>query len=183
MKGRNKMENLIRVDFGTNRVEKTRYEWTNKLIQQQINSLDTIDNNDSFIAYLLRTGFQGYDNYELEELIDEIYDTLGHEYDIENKGTLYEIQPDDLEPIEFTHFDQWFCDEKEDGTQEQYATRANEILKAWEQTLNIKLPRPNFLKDGLSLGFEIVCEAIVNAGFSVYNGDEFIEIYSEGVTQ
>ena len=92
---------------------------------------------------------------------------------------LYEIQPDDLEPIEFTHFDQWFCDEKEDGTQEQYATRANEILKAWEQTLNIKLPRPNFAKDGLSLGFEIVCEAIVNAGFSVYNGDEFIEIYNK----
>jgi hypothetical protein len=92
-------------------------------------------------------------------------------------ATLYDIQPD-FEPIEFTHFDTWFCDEKEDGTQEQYAALANEVLATWEQTLNIKLPRPNFAKDGLSLGFEVVCEAIVEAGYSVYNGDEFIEIYS-----
>jgi hypothetical protein len=77
------MENLIRVDFGTNRVEKTRYEWTNELIQQQINSLDTIDNNDSFIAYLLRTGFKGYDNLEEDELVEQIGYDLSEIYDIE----------------------------------------------------------------------------------------------------
>jgi hypothetical protein len=82
------MENLIRVDFGTNRVEKTREEWTNELIQQQIDSLDSMDNNDHFITYLLKRGFKGYDNYELEELIDEIYDTLSHNYDLEEDSCI-----------------------------------------------------------------------------------------------
>jgi hypothetical protein len=97
-------------------------------------------------------------------------------------ATFYEIQPD-FEPIEYTHFDQWFCDEDEDGTQEQYAAVAYEVLEAWEKSLGIELPTPDFLKDGLDMAFQVVCEAIVEAGYSVYYGDEFIEIYNEEVTK
>jgi hypothetical protein len=103
-------------------------------------------------------------------------------------ATLYEIEPDNLKIIDYTHFDCWFEKDEEDDedldeTLEQYASVANEVIAVWEQSLNIKLPRPNFLKDGISLGFEVVCEAIVNAGYSVYHGDEFIEIYAKEVTQ
>jgi bifunctional pyridoxal-dependent enzyme with beta-cystathionase and maltose regulon repressor activities len=77
------MENLIRVDFGTNRVESTREEWIQELIHIQIESLDSIDNNDSMIAHLLKKGFIGYANMSDEQLIDEIYDWLAHQYDIE----------------------------------------------------------------------------------------------------
>ena len=92
-------------------------------------------------------------------------------------ATFYEIQPD-FEPIEYTHFAAWFCDEDEDGTPEDYANKAYEILEVWEKSLGIELPTPDFLKDGLDMAFQVVCEAIVEAGYSVYNGDEFIEIYS-----
>ena len=77
------MENLIRVDFGTNRVENTREEWIQELIQTQIESLDSMDNNDSMIFYLLKNGFIGYANMTNDELSDEIYDWLEHKYDIE----------------------------------------------------------------------------------------------------
>jgi len=77
------MENLIRVDFGTNRVENTREEWIQELIQTQIESLDSMDNNDSMIFYLLNNGFVGYKNMSDIALIDEVYDTLAHRYDIE----------------------------------------------------------------------------------------------------
>jgi len=90
----------------------------------------------------------------------------------------YEVQLE-LEPIEFTYFDQWFCDENEDATQEQYADKAYEILEVWEKSLGIELPSPDFLKDGLDIGFQVVCEAIVENGYSVFFSDECIEIYSK----
>ena len=77
------MENLIRIDFGTNRVERTREEWIQELIQIQIESLDSMDNNDSMIAHLLRYGFTGYANMTDGRLSVEIYDWLAHQYDIE----------------------------------------------------------------------------------------------------
>jgi hypothetical protein len=76
---------LIRIDFGTNRVEKTREQWTLKLIQREIESLDSMDNNDHFITHLLKRGFKGYDNFELEELIEEIQDALCDKYDIDEE--------------------------------------------------------------------------------------------------
>jgi hypothetical protein len=80
------MENLIRVDFGTNRVEKTRKEWIDELIEYELDCLDTIDNNDATITYLLNNGFTGYKNMSDIALIDEVCETLAHRYDIEENS-------------------------------------------------------------------------------------------------
>ena len=77
------MEKLIRVDFESNRVERTREEWIKELIEYEIDCLDCVDNNDATLTYLLRYGFVGYDNMTDGRLSVEIYDTLGHNYHIE----------------------------------------------------------------------------------------------------
>jgi hypothetical protein len=77
------MEKLLRVDFESNRVERTRTEWINELIEYEIDCLDCVDNNDATLTYLLTNGFVGYKNMSDIALIDEIYDTLGHNYHIE----------------------------------------------------------------------------------------------------
>ena len=74
---------LIRVDFGTNRVEQTRQQWIDELIQYELECLDSSDLVDGTITYLLTNGFTGYKNMSDIALIDEIYDTLAHRYDIE----------------------------------------------------------------------------------------------------
>jgi len=91
----------------------------------------------------------------------------------------YEIQPN-IEPIEYTHFDTWFSDDEYNNSsniENDYSKKANEILEAWEQNLNIKLPRPNFEKEGIENGFDLIIDSLIEQGFSVYSGDEFIEIY------
>jgi hypothetical protein len=77
------MKNLIRVDFGTNRIERTKEEWIDELIENQLESLDSMDNNDHMITYLLCKGFKGYEQFTVDELIEEIESELGHRYDIE----------------------------------------------------------------------------------------------------
>ena len=77
------MEKLLRVDFGTNRVEKTREEWIQELIEYELDCLDTADLHDGTLIHLLTNGFVGYKNMSNIALIDEIYDTLGHNYHIE----------------------------------------------------------------------------------------------------
>ena len=77
------MEKLLRVDFESNRVERTREEWIKELIEYQIDCLDCVDFNDATLTYLLRYGFVGYDNMTDGRLSVEIYDTLGHNYHIE----------------------------------------------------------------------------------------------------
>jgi hypothetical protein len=77
------MEKLIRVDFESNRVERTREEWIKELIEYEIDCLDSASNVDDTITYLLTNGFTGYKNMSDIALIDEIYETLGHNYHIE----------------------------------------------------------------------------------------------------
>ena len=77
------MENLIRVDFETNRVERTRAEWIQELIQYELDCLDSASNVDDTISYLLMKGFVGYENMSDIALVDVVYDTLGHNYHIE----------------------------------------------------------------------------------------------------
>jgi hypothetical protein len=97
-------------------------------------------------------------------------------------ATLYDVQPDDLEPFEFTHFDCWFEDEDEEENATDLNTRANEILSDWEKTLSLKFDR-----DGMDFNcwtaiqdlFDDIATQIVKAGYSVYKGDTFIEIYSK----
>jgi hypothetical protein len=75
------MQKLIRVDFESNRVERTREEWIKELIEYEIDYC--VDNNDATLTYLLTNGFVGYKNMSDDALVDEIYDTLGHNYHIE----------------------------------------------------------------------------------------------------
>lgn len=68
----------------------------------------------------------------------------------------YNIQPDDREPVEFTHFDCWEDDETE-----------ADITRAWSSSLGFTLPE--------TLDEAIL--ALLRHGYDVYEGDEFIEIY------
>ena len=71
-------------------------------------------------------------------------------------GTLFTIQPEDREPIEFTHFDCW-----EDGETE------TDITQAWSSTLGFTLP--DTLDEAIL--------ALLRRGYDVYEGDEFIEVF------
>ena len=70
---------------------------------------------------------------------------------------LYSIQPEDREPIEFTHFDCWEEGETWEG-----------IARAWSATLGVALAEGNQDETILDL---------LRKGFDVYEGDEFIEVY------
>ena len=72
-------------------------------------------------------------------------------------STYYNIQPEDREPVEFTHFDCW-----EDGE------TWDSIIDAWERNLGIKLPR--------STEDELIV-TLLKHGYDVYWGDSFVEIY------
>lgn len=72
-------------------------------------------------------------------------------------GMLYTIQPDDLEPIEFTHFDSW-------GTNETWY----DIVRSWESNLGISLSDDSI---------DATIMDLLRNGFDVYEGDEFIEVY------
>ena len=72
-------------------------------------------------------------------------------------GILYAMQPEELEPVDFTHYDQWEDD-----------TTWAEIVKAWSENLGVKLPDTD--QDATIL-------ALLRKGFDVYEGEEFIEIY------
>lgn len=71
-------------------------------------------------------------------------------------GIYYTAQPEDREPVEFTHFDCWEDDETE-----------TDITQAWSSTLGFTLPE--------TLDEAIL--ALLRRGYDVYEGDEFIEIY------
>ena len=98
-------------------------------------------------------------------------------------STLLDIQPDDLEPIEFTHFDMWFEDDDGEGiTPQQLSDQANDTLDLWEETLGVKFDREGLDfsdEDRAYDSFCVVTDDIVRAGYSVYKGDTFIEIYSK----
>ena len=95
-------------------------------------------------------------------------------------ATLYEIQPDDLEPIDFTHFDCWFEDEDEDDeehTDEEFFNLALQIIDTWAVNLSIHINPPDFAKVGFDDGFDLVIMQILEHGYDVYKGSDFIEIY------
>jgi len=72
-------------------------------------------------------------------------------------GMLYTIQPDDLEPIEYTHYDCW-----------ENNTTWYDIVREWEKTLGVGLSKESTAATMMSL---------LSNGYDVYCGDEFIEIY------
>ena len=97
---------------------------------------------------------------------------------------LYTEQPDDLEPIEYTHFDCWFEDEDgKDVTPQQLSDKANDILDGWENTLSIKIDREGLdfsTWQGVFISFDTIAEQVVEAGYDAYVSNEgYIEIYKE----
>lgn len=72
-------------------------------------------------------------------------------------GNLFRIQPEDIEPVEFTHFDCW-----------EDTTTWAEIARSWSATLGITLAEGNQDETILDL---------LRHGFNVYEGEEFIEVY------
>jgi len=91
-------------------------------------------------------------------------------------ATLYEIQPDNLEPIEWTHFDTWFDDDKT-HTDEEFFTLAYQIIDTWAINLDISFNIPNFNHVDLDDGFDLVIMQVLESGYNVYKGSDFIEIY------
>lgn len=69
----------------------------------------------------------------------------------------FTIRPDDLEPIEYTHFDCW----EETDTDET-------IIQSWEASLGVTLPHDSW---------DSVIVQLLRKGYSVYEGDGFIEIF------
>lgn len=74
-------------------------------------------------------------------------------------STYFICQPEDIEPVEFTHFDCWDDD-----------TTMEEIVASWSKNLGIELPTDSW---------DSVIMTLLRNGYSVYEGDEFIEIYEE----
>jgi hypothetical protein len=73
-------------------------------------------------------------------------------------GILYTIQPEDKEPIEFTHFDCWEEGETWEG-----------IAKAWNTTLG------GFLSEVDNS--DVIIMQLLRRGYDVYEGDNFVEVY------
>lgn len=95
----------------------------------------------------------------------------------------------DSEPIDYTHFDQWITDPTDpDADIYAVAKEAQRIIATWEATLECSLD--GFVGDSfggsyeqamLSLGFDLFMDLILmnvlRAGYDVYCGSEFVEIY------
>jgi hypothetical protein len=100
-------------------------------------------------------------------------------------STLYDKQPEDLEPIEYTHFDCWFEDTTINptrATSEELTHASNKVLDAWENTLKITLNRDNLdfsTWENVYNAFDNIVEQVLKNGYNVYNSEDngFIEIY------
>lgn len=89
---------------------------------------------------------------------------------------LYTMQPD-LEPIEFTHFDCW--EEAMEENNWEHIDLYLDIIQSWEKSLGITLlysdEEPHLYGDSI---WDVVCFRVLQGGYSVYSGDNFIEIYN-----
>lgn len=113
-------------------------------------------------------------------------------------GELLEIQPEDVEAVEFSHYDCWSESGDEDTPQFDWEdSRAIQIcqstLSEWSKTLNIPGIHPDILRGDdpfdlwyLNIGtdrfgntgvFSKVIPLIIAAGYSVYDSENFIEVY------
>lgn len=116
---------------------------------------------------------------------------------IQPHGVLLDVQPEDNEPVELTHYDCWFTEDGEadlnaylDAEHEELAAKAAEIIQAWEQSLNMDLLTgyseelsedlsSTIERLGTDLAFDLVIIKLLRAGYHVYSGDNFIEVYQD----
>ena len=105
---------------------------------------------------------------------------------------LFETQPEDNEPLEFTHFDCWFWgDNDSDGElhpnfddDEKVAEMRDEVIKHWDKSLNLRIYdylrsicEPTTLAD--EYYWDAVIMYLLRQGYDVFEGETFIEIYKE----
>lgn len=84
----------------------------------------------------------------------------------------------DREPVDFTHFDQWEAPESIDSLER--------VLSSWENSLGCELVSLDGFGSfecmvsavGFDNTFSLILFNILNEGYDVYSGDNFIEIYS-----
>lgn len=96
---------------------------------------------------------------------------------------LLEFQPENIEPVEFTHFDMWF--EEDDlmwvgVSDEAVKEKAKLIVEGWEETLKVKLMPDSgvfCILPNVAAFFDIIIVQLLEYGFDVYKGSTFIEIY------
>lgn len=97
---------------------------------------------------------------------------------------LLEFQPENIEPVEFTHFDMWFAEDDltwmEHASLNDIKEQALIVLNGWTETLGVKFDHcPASLLNYLELEafFDLVIIRLLEYGFDVYKGSTFIEIY------
>jgi hypothetical protein len=96
--------------------------------------------------------------------------------------SIYHNTQPDHEPIEYTHFECWFDEEGdwelfEEADDKALARKMDEIVGSWESSLDVSLPRPNVSALGLEGAFDLVLVALLEQGYDVFKGSDFIEIY------
>lgn len=113
-------------------------------------------------------------------------------------GRIYDVQPSDREPVNYTHFSEWFAsDLAEDASEAEKlkafddsflsskVTELESVLASWEQTVGVPLLNlegvNNLEQMARTVGWDntinLVIYAVLCAGFDVYVGSDFIEIY------
>lgn len=90
---------------------------------------------------------------------------------------LYDTQPEDLEPIEFTHYDCW--DEAMEENNWTLFELYMDIIRSWEKSLGVTLifedEEPQLYGDSI---WDLVVFRVLQGGYDVYVGTAFIEIYA-----
>ncbi len=114
-------------------------------------------------------------------------------------GRLHSIQPSDREPVNYTHFSEWFASDLADDASEEEKLKAfddsfvsskvtelESVLASWAQTVGVPLLDMDGFDNldhmvrtvGWDNTINLVVYAILCAGFDVYVGSDFIEIYN-----
>ncbi|PPC99616.1 MAG: hypothetical protein CTY35_03505 [Methylotenera sp.] len=112
-------------------------------------------------------------------------------------ANLFDIQPERNDPIEFTHFDCWFWDDNDsDGylherfqNIDDVADMTLDILSAWDVSLGTHIVNQlthdfgSAQNAAKTMGFDNVWSLavliVLRAGYDVFEGSTFIEIYAE----
>jgi hypothetical protein len=95
-------------------------------------------------------------------------------------GKFLDEQPEDNEPILYTHFDCWTEDGMEDGDPLDFAGEddlVDSLKIEWQQITGINFSDLDYGRLGQMDFFQRAGEKFVDAGYDVYDGDNFFEVY------
>lgn len=106
------------------------------------------------------------------------------------KDNLLEVQPEDEDPIEYTHYDCWLNYEGKDGQMvkvREWDCRENvlfvkALFDGWADEYNLPNLRDladKYLSTGQVETMSLVAEEFAKAGYRVYDGEEFLEVYAK----